>query len=248
MLFAAMVVVVSAVADAQEEAPPTFVYATYFECDVSKQDRVDDIVNSTYAPAYDAAVKAGTISSWGWMAHQTGGKWRRVLYYSATGLDALVDAPEIINSKISEASPSAHLFFGEICNSHDDYIWQVGTGSKGAGVIATERGKVGMSVYFDCDMGREDRADEIVEKTLGPIYNSHVTKGGITSWGWLRHNVGGEWRRVATTTATDVKTLLTARNAIFAEVNEKAKAASDEFNSICGSHQDYIWDIEHEMP
>jgi hypothetical protein len=101
---------------------------------------------------------------------------------------------------------------------------------------------------FDCDMGREDRADEIVEKTLGPIYNSHVTKGGITSWGWLRHYVGGKWRRVATTTATDVKTLLAARNAIFAEVNEKAKAASDEINSICGSHQDYIWDIEHEMP
>jgi len=53
---------------------------------------------------------------------------------------------------------------------------------------------------------------------------------------------------VATTTATDVKTLLAARNAIFAEVNEKAKAASDEFNSICGSHQDYIWNILHEVP
>jgi hypothetical protein len=248
MLVAAVVFVAPAVADAQEEAQPTFVYATYFECDVSKQDRVDDIVNTTYAPAYDAAVKAGTISSWGWMAHQTGGKWRRVLYYSAVGLDALVDAPESINPKIAEANPSAHLFFGEICNAHDDYIWQVGSGSKGAGVISTDRGKVGMSVYFDCDMSREERADEIVEKTLGPIYNKHVAADGITSWGWLKHYVGGKWRRVATTTATDVKTLLAARNAIFAEVNEEAKTASDEFNSICGSHQDYIWDIEHEVP
>jgi hypothetical protein len=248
MVFAAVVFVASAVADAQEEAQPTFVYATYFECDVSRQDRVDDIVNTAYAPAYDAAVKAGTISSWGWMAHQTGGTWRRVLYYSAAGLDALVDAPESINPKIAEINPSAHLFFGEICNSHDDYIWQVGSGSKGEGVIATDRGKVGMSVYFDCDMSREERADEIVEKTLGPIYNKHVSAGGITSWGWLKHYVGGKWRRVATTTATDVKTLLAARNAIFAEVNEKAKTASDEFNSICGSHQDYIWDIEHEVP
>ena len=248
MVFAAVVFVGSAVADAQEETQPTFVYATYFECDVSKQDRVDDIVNAAYAPAYDAAVKAGTISSWGWMAHQTGGTWRRVLYYSATGLDALVDAPESINPKIAEANPSAHLFFGEICNSHDDYIWQVGSGSKGEGVIATDRGKVGMSVYFDCDMSREERADEIVEKTLGPIYSKHVSAGGITSWGWLKHYVGGKWRRVATTTAADVKTLLAARNAIFAEVNEKAKTASDEFNSICGSHQDYIWDIEHDVP
>lgn len=243
-----LVFLVPVVATAQEKEPPTFVYATYFECDVSQQGRVDDIVKSAYAPAYDAAVEAGTISSWGWMAHQTGGKWRRLLYYSAKGIDALVDAPESINAKIDDSSPSAHLFFDEICNSHDDYIWQVGTGSRGAGVIATERGKVGMSVYFDCDMSREERADEIVEKSLGAIYNRHVTAGGLTSWGWLKHNVGGKWRRVATTTATDVKTLLAARNAVFAEVNEKAKAASDEFNSICGSHQDYIWNILHEVP
>jgi hypothetical protein len=247
-LCVALVFLVPVVATGQEKEPATFVYATYFECDVSQQERVDDIVKSSYAPAYDAAVEAGTISSWGWMAHQTGGKWRRVLYYSAKGLDALVDAPESINATIDETNPSAHLFFGEICNSHDDYIWEVGTGSKGMGVIATDRGKVGMSVYFDCDMGEEDRADEIIEKNLAPIYNKHVTKGGLTSWGWLKHYVGGKYRRVATTTSTDIKTLLATRNAIFAEVNEKAKAAGDEFGEICGSHQDYIWNIVHEVP
>jgi hypothetical protein len=248
MLFAVLLFLVPVIASAQEQEPSTFVYATYFECEVSKQERADDIVNHAYAPAYDAAVEAGTISSWGWMAHQTGGKWRRVLYYSAKGLDALIDAPEAINSKIDETSPSAAQMFSEICGAHDDYIWEVGSGSKGMGVIATDRGKVGMSVYFYCDMGKEDRADEIIEETLAPIYNTHVTEGGLTSWGWLKHYVGGKWRRVATTTATDVKTLLATRNAIFAEVNEKAKAASDEFGEICGSHQDYIWTILHEVP
>lgn len=225
-----------------------FVYATYFECDISKQERADDIVASAYAPVYDAAVEAGTLSSWGWLSHHTGGKWRRILYYSAQGIEALIDAPMSINPKIDEKSPSAGDAFSEICGPHDDYIWEVGTGSRGAGVISTERGKVGMSVYFYCKMGGQDRVDEIVEQTFAPIYNSHVKEGGLASWGWLKHRVGGKWRRAATYTATDVKTLLVTRGAILAEINEKAGAAMDEFGEICGSHQDYIWNILHETP
>ena len=45
-----------------------------------------------------------------------------------------------------------------------------------------------------------------------------------------------------------MKSLLAGRNAIFADVNAKAEAASDEFGEICGSHQDYIWNIVHETP
>ena len=42
------------VAGAQEQKPTRFVYATYFVCDVTKQDRADDIVKDVYAPVYDA--------------------------------------------------------------------------------------------------------------------------------------------------------------------------------------------------
>ena len=245
---AVFLLLVPAVGNAQEDNPPSFVYATYFECDVSKQERADDIVKSAYAPVYDAAVEDGTLLSWGWMAHHTGGKWRRVLYYSAAGLDALIDAPMSITPKIAEKNPSAGQAFSEICGPHVDYIWEVGTGSRGAGVISTERGKVGMSVYFHCDMGDQDRADEIVEEVFAPVFNSHVKEGGLASWGWLKHRVGGKWRRAATYTATDVKTLLATRGAMMAEINKKSEAAGKEFSEICGSHQDYIWNVVHEKP
>jgi len=235
-------------ADAQEETPPTYIYSTYFECNVAKQEQADFIVKNAYAPFYDAAVDDGTISSWGWLAHHTGGKWRRVLYYTAPGLDALIDAPMAINPKIDEANPAAGQAFSEICGAHDDYIWQAGTSSRGAGVISEERGKVGMTVYFYCDMSSEDEADEIIAEQLAPIYNSHVGEGQLTSWGWLEHYIGGKWRRAATTTASDLKTLLATRNAIYADVNEKAEAAGKRFGEICGSHQDYIWEIQHEKP
>ena len=207
---AALLLCLPAVAGAQDEKPSTFVYATYFECDTSRQKIVDEIVKNVWAPAYDAAVEAGTISQWGWLTHHTGGKWRRLLYYAAPGLEALMDAPGAIDLD----SPGAGQVFGEVCNTHEDYIWQVGVGSRGAGLVPQERGKVGSSVYFYCKMSKEERADEIVEEYLAPIYNQAVENGSITSWGWLEHYFGGKWRRVATMTATDTKALFAARNAI----------------------------------
>jgi hypothetical protein len=248
-LIAAFLLCLPAVAGAQEEEKQTsFVYATYFECDVSKQWRVDEIVETSYAPAFDAAVEAGAISSWGWAAHHTGGKWRRILYYSAPSIDVLLDAPGATYPKIGEANPNAVRELEKICGSHDDYIWQMGTSSRGAGAVPQERGKVGFSVYFYCDMSKEERADEIVEEVFAPIYNRHVAEGNLTSWGWLKHDVGGRWRRLGTMTATDAKALMAARGSILGEIGDKHEAASNEFSEICGSHQDYIWNLLHETP
>lgn len=248
LFFAACALCAPATAIAQEEEPTTFIYATYFYCDTAKQEIADEVAKYVWAPAYDAAVEAGTISQWGWLAHHTGGKWRRLLYYAAPSLDALFDAPDAITPGIEKSNPGASRVFGEICNAHDDYIWQVGVGSQGAGLVPKERAELGISVYFHCKMSDEERADEIVEKSFAPIYNKHVKEGNITSWGWLKHYFGGKWRRVATMTAPDIKTLFAARDAIFEEINAKAEAASDEFGEICGSHQDYLWNIVHETP
>jgi hypothetical protein len=134
------------------------------------------------------------------------------MYQSAPSLDALMNVPDAVAPKIKEAGPDADREFGEICGAHEDYIWEAGIGSRGAGLIPEERGKVGISVYFYCDMSKEERADEIVEEAFAPIYNSHVEKGNIASWGWLKHDFGGKWRRVGTMTGSDIASLLAARN------------------------------------
>ncbi len=78
----------------KEEGPSSFTYASYFYCDVTGQERVDEIVKSTYAPVYDQMVKEAKISNWGWLAHHTGGKWKRILYHQAPSVEALLDAQE----------------------------------------------------------------------------------------------------------------------------------------------------------
>jgi len=244
---AALLLVPLAANGQQQEPANVFSYVTYFYCDVTGQDLVDEVAKTIYAPVYDAAVTDGTITSWGWLAHHIGGKWRRVLYRSAPGIDALLDGADKVDNQISEKNPQAAGQIGRICNAHDDYIWSHVTGSSGDQGVQ-ERGAAGFSVYMVCEMSKEERADELVRTVFTPIYNAQVSAGKLDSWSWMQHIVGGQYRRLLTASAKDVKTLMEARGAIVREMDEGQKAASTEFDSICNSHQDYIWDIQLEKP
>lgn len=229
----------TALAQDEEETPVSYSYATYHYCDTAKQERMDEIVAEIHAPIYNKAVEDGEITGWGWLAHATGGKWRRVQVHAAPSLDALLDALESINGKIREADEEAWVEAGQICNSHDDYIWQTQ-----AGTGLTNRGKVGFSVYYVCDEALEDQADEIVKNEIGAILDRYVAEDKFATWGWLSHWVGGKYRRLQTMTAADHKSLLAARNELIEDLYGEEGAPGRKFTEICGSHADYMWDIQ----
>jgi hypothetical protein len=225
---------------AQEaEAPKPYVYATYHYCDSGAQEEIDGIVDRVWAPIYDKAVEDGELVGWGWYAHHTGGKWRRLSYYMSPTLDGLFTAQESIGKKLDDAMGDERAF-GKACRMHDDYIWQITAGSN---IDDGPQGKVGMSVYMQCKMSSEERADELVTTVYAPIYNSFIGDGKARSWGWLTHVVGGKYRRALTLTADDVPTLLKTRADIIGAI--QAKNLGSEFSDICYSHTDYIWDIQH---
>ncbi len=236
---------------AQEEedaGPSSYLYATYHYCSTNGQGRADEIYEQVDKPIMDQLLADGKITAYGWLAHHTGGKWRRVSYHAAPTLDALLDAQVAFGEAAEEADPEGKLGseFGEACPSHDDYIWA----SDNAGTGATERGPAGFSVYYVCDENREARADEIVANNFAPIYDKAVADGKLTSWGWSEHWVGGKYRRLLTTTGADHKTLLNTRNELIAASFqvEGMEEIGEEFTDICGSHSDYMWDIVHEKP
>jgi len=234
---------------AQDEATQTgFAYVTYFECSQAAEVRADEIVVRNYAPHYNLAVEHGDIASWAWLAHYVGGKWRRALILTATNMDDLLDSAGALGEIIAEATPEAGRAFSEACPKHEDYIWETSPGIGGV-VIGQERAEAGFSAYFECDASQEERADELMRDVLGPIYDEQIADGGLATWGWLRHNVGGPYRRLLSATGSDHKSIMRARAAIVAALNEgRTKRSFNQFNQICHSHQDYMWDIQMENP
>ncbi len=227
-----------------EEAPAeTYFYATYFYCKVHAQERADELVKAHTVPIYDAAVADGTIQGWGWLAHQTGGKWRRLMYHISDSVAGLLAAQKTLGERADAAGGDPDNEFGQICSSHDDYIWKAEIGNTGT----AERGTAGLSAYQVCDIGREGRADEIVKEHFAPVYEKAMADGKITSWGWSSHQVGGKYRRLATMSGNSFAEVLAARGEIIEAIyGDGNNAAANEYSSICNSHADYLWEIQHE--
>lgn len=238
----------AAFAQEEDEGPSSYLYVTYHYCSTNGQDRADEIYEQVDMPIMDKLLADGKITAYGWLAHHTGGKWRRAEYLAAPTLDALLDAQAAHGEAAEKADPEGKLAdeFGQACPNHDDYIWA----SANVGTGAAARGPAGFSVYFICNENRESRADEIVAKHFGPIYDKAVADGKLTSWGWSEHWVGGKYRRLLTMTSADHKSLLNTRNALIAAAfdAEGMEEIGEEFTDICGSHSDYMWDIVHEKP
>ena len=231
------------VAQEPEKKDETYIYATYFYCDAATQEKADELVKKNMVPVYDAAVADGTIKGWGWMSHHVGGKWRRILYRTSDSIESLLSAEDTIGQRMDEAMGGADDGFDNYCRGHDDYIWQAVAGGDGTAA----RGKVGISVYHVCSMADEDRIDELFKKVSQPLLEKAVKEGKLTSWGWNSHVVGGKYRRLETMTAADYPTLMKARAEIIAAVyGDGGNADATEFDKLCSSHSDYLWDIVHE--
>jgi hypothetical protein len=100
---------------------------------------------------------------------------------------------------------------------------------------------IAFAAYYRCDQSREARTDTIYEEVIAPLWQKQVDAGRINTFGWARHWAGGDWRRLSYIVGTDLEAMVDAREAYIEEVlNDHAEAAR-EFNSICPSHDDYIW-------
>ena len=231
-----------------QEQETVFAYATYFVCSPEGESRADEIIRTSFKPNYDAAVEHGDILSWSWMQHYVGGYWRRALVIVAADMNMLLDASGALGEIIQDSTPEAGRAFSAICSSHEDYIWHASS-DVGGTAVTEQRGAAGFSLYLKCDMAREERADELVKEVFAPVYNGHLGEGGLTSWNWLTHDVGGEYRRVLIMGASNHKTLMRKRAEIIEQLGaRKTERALREFNSICHTHQDYMWDILIQTP
>jgi hypothetical protein len=108
------------------------------------------------------------------------------------------------------------------------------------GVRAQEEPNTIFGAYYRCNQAEEARADTIYLEVMAPIWQKQVDAGRITTFGWARHWAGGAWRRLAYMVGTDRDMMIDARIAAIEEA-QTHREEMREFNSICSSHDDYIW-------
>lgn len=102
----------------------------------------------------------------------------------------------------------------------------------------------GFATYYYCNQATEARADTIMAEHYAAMYDRHLAAGNITAWGWLSHRIGGKWRRLSYFFAPSRDALLEARAALIEEFQADDSGLGEEFDQICPSHDDYIWNYE----
>ena len=219
----------TAQADDHEEV---YVYGTYSVCDLTQQERVDEIFEKLDKPIYDAAVADGTITSYSYYAHHTGGKWSRAFYTMSDSLPGLFAAQNTMMERSKDLPSEA---FDAACTGHEDYIWKTEANNGTTG----KRGKAGLSVYHVCDINREQKADELVKTVMAPHYDKAVEQGKLTSWGWNSHVVGGKYRRLV----VDIE-----QGDVSAGESEFATECSTEATTTAGDDGHRIFYFKHHCP
>ena len=232
---------------AQEEDVPA-VYASYFQCDPTRLARIDSLMTTFWGPIQDRYVTSGKVTAWGWLGHHTGADWDRVFYSVSPDINDAVDTnDQSLSDAIKENAQLVRETF-EGCPRHEDYIWQRVGGSQASAEFATARPAAGLSIYYECDQSREQRADEIVLTDFAPSLNRLVESGDMNSWAWLEHVVGGKYRRLLVTDGRDARTLIGAIGKLTDELRIQEPKAFTELTGICSSHQDVIWSMRITKP
>jgi hypothetical protein len=240
---AATVMLAAAVVSAQEAT--TYVFGQYFRCNEAKEDRADAIYKETVAPILEKQVKAGKLITAGWERHWMGGEWRRLGIMIGTDLNAMVAARDAYVGELTKEHAAAAEEMSSICPSHDDYVWAVVASSRPPDSVGTNRPAVGSTTYFQCDASKEDEADAIVKTAFAPVFDQQVKDGKIVSWTWIRHVMGGKYRRALVLDGNTHAGMLTFWNGVSPALDKAAPELGRRFNQICSSHSDYIWDLSN---
>ncbi|QBY04609.1 hypothetical protein E2K93_09500 [Thalassotalea sp. HSM 43] len=101
--------------------------SVYFYCDITADEKIDEIVKTTFAKVYNANVGEGKLTSWGWNTHVVGGKYRKLATMTAASYKDLLAAREVILEQLysDKANEKPAQEFSKMCKSHSDYLWTI---------------------------------------------------------------------------------------------------------------------------
>lgn len=118
-------VVTSSNPEAVAQARPAAGMTTYYVCDIAREARADEIFTEMLAPILNQHTGEGAFNGWTWLAHDTGGWFRRALSIDAVDGPTLFAHRDAMLADAQDALADAGAEFNEICGSHVDYQWDI---------------------------------------------------------------------------------------------------------------------------
>lgn len=230
--------IVAVLALAPRPAQSQALVGTYYRCSTADEGEADFIMNNVLADSYEQQVEAGNITGWGWVEHQAGGPWRRIATITAEDRAAVMTAWGAIIESIEDEHPNAWHRFNEICDAHDDYVWNLVASDEGSDPGATPDQWV--STYWSCNEGTETRADEMMQQ-MSQVFDKHIAAGHLGGWGWYAHDLGGRFRRLLTLASAEGFDLLDGRQMVLDELQSEHADLLADFSTVCNGHVDYMW-------
>jgi hypothetical protein len=98
-----------------------------------------------------------------------------------------------------------------------------------------------LATYYRCDYVKQARADTLYKQVIAPLLDKQVKAGNLTAYGFSSHRMGGVFRRLESWTAPTLEKLIAAQDAYHADLDKTNPKGGAEFEAVCGSHDDYIW-------
>lgn len=99
--------------------------SVYYLCDSSREIRADRIFEEGIAPSLEQFREDGKIRTWSWQSHVLGGPFRRLLIVTGDDYAVLSRVRRDAMRSLYESSAEGGREFSEICNSHEDYLWDI---------------------------------------------------------------------------------------------------------------------------
>ncbi len=100
-------------------------FSVYHTCDLTREERADEIVDAHFAPILNKMVEDGKLTSWGWMSHVVGGKYRKLQTMTAADMPSLLKARGEVIEAVYAEDDEAGEEFTDICGPHTDYMWDI---------------------------------------------------------------------------------------------------------------------------
>jgi hypothetical protein len=101
-------------------------FSTYLDCDLNRESRADELIRETLGPIYDSHVESGGLVGWTWLAHDVGGRWRRLLSMTASDHNTMMETrAAILEQMQSGRTQRAFEQLNDICPDHEDYMWDI---------------------------------------------------------------------------------------------------------------------------